>query len=406
MSRTLGAALLVVALVANAAAFAADDNSSDPDKNHFILCTKNTAVCSTDFGYGGFVAKDFHENVKLVMPDGRVLHAGSYARSGDAWPYMYSFAVSRRHADGSYDTTFNGTGTAIVPIFHSYEFAFALALQPDGKILVGGIAFDPAHPGPDCYPAFCWNFPTIVRLNPNGTLDRSFNGTGKVILTIGDLNTSGDIEDDAAMFGGLELDPEGRITIFGYKKQFATARINPDGTVDASFQTTGPSAREYVPDAILVGEAYNPTLDHYFITWVPQEIAALQAADVIRGWTLTGRTFKAYAAPRPGTSPVCRFYVPPAQGNSHFFGRGTEECKATALRNPGFVLEDAAFMQMYLPVDGACPDNTVEVYRVFDNRPDINHRYITDKSLRDSMVAKGWIAEGEGTNTVTMCAPQ
>jgi len=53
-----------------------------------------------------------------------------------------------------------------------------------------------------------------------------------------------------------------------------------------------------------------------------------------------------------------------------------------------------------------CPPNATEVYRVFDNRPDANHRYMTDKAVRDQMVAKGWLAEGDGPNMVVMCAPQ
>ena len=48
----------------------------------------------------------------------------------------------------------------------------------------------------------------------------------------------------------------------------------------------------------------------------------------------------------------------------------------------------------------------VPVYRVFTNRVDANHRYTTDRATRDAMVAKGWIAEGDGEDTVVMCAPQ
>lgn len=62
-------------------------------------------------------------------------------------------------------------------------------------------------------------------------------------------------------------------------------------------------------------------------------------------------------------------------------------------------------MNMFLPVAGVCPAGTTNVYRVFDNRPDANHRYMTDKSLRDAKVAKGWIAEGDGADLVVMCAP-
>ena len=127
---------------------------------------------------------------------------------------------------------------------------------------------------------------------------------------------------------------------------------------------------------------------------------------MIKGWTRTGETLKTYATAQTGTSPVCRYYIPPALGDSHFFGRGTVECTATAQKNPTFVLEDPAFMQMFLPTAGVCPPNATEVYRVFDNRPDANHRYMTDKAVRDQMVAKGWLAEGDGANMVVMCAPQ
>jgi hypothetical protein len=159
-------------------------------------------------------------------------------------------------------------------------------------------------------------------------------------------------------------------------------------------------------DPAEVIEFYNSALDHYFITWVPDEIAKLDAGTTIKGWQRTGLGFNTYAIPKSGTSPVCRYYIPPGLGDSHFFGRGTAECDATGQKNPSFVLEDAAFMQMYLPVGGTCPPDTVEVYRVFDNRPDANHRYMTDNAVRDQMVGKGWIAEGDGADLVVMCAPQ
>jgi hypothetical protein len=157
---------------------------------------------------------------------------------------------------------------------------------------------------------------------------------------------------------------------------------------------------------VTVVEYHNAALGHYFITWIPDEIAKLDAATVIKGWARTGRTFKTYTTARSGTSPVCRFYIPPAAGNSHFFGRGPAECNATAANHPDFVVEDSAFMQMYLPVAGTCGANTVAIYRVYNNRPDINHRYTTDQATRDQMVARGWLAEGDGDDRVVMCAPQ
>ncbi|MFO1310850.1 MAG: PHB depolymerase family esterase [Burkholderiales bacterium] len=159
-------------------------------------------------------------------------------------------------------------------------------------------------------------------------------------------------------------------------------------------------------EAHVVVEYYNASLDHYFITWIPAEIAILDAGTQIRGWTRTGYSFKTYTTSQTGTSPVCRYYIPPGLGDSHFFGRGTVECNATGQKNPSFVLEDPAFMQMFLPTAGVCPANSAQIYRVFSNRPDANHRYMTDKAVRDAMVAKGWLAEGDGPDLVVMCAPQ
>lgn len=159
------------------------------------------------------------------------------------------------------------------------------------------------------------------------------------------------------------------------------------------------------PAPVTVVEYHNASLDHYFISWIGKEIRDLDTG-VHPGWLRTGQSFKAYTTAEPGTSPICRYYIPPPLGDSHFFGRGTVECKATGQSNPSFVLEDSSFMQMSLPADGACPANTGEVYRVFSNRPDANHRYMTDAVVRDQMVAKGWLAEGDGPNFVVMCAPQ
>ena len=106
-----------------------------------------------------------------------------------------------------------------------------------------------------------------------------------------------------------------------------------------------------------------------------------------------------------GTSPVCRYYIPPLLGNSHFFGRGTQECDATGVGNPSFVLEDPAFMQVFLPYFGVCAEGTKPIYRTFSNRADANHRYMTSAALRDAMVALGWTAEGDGADRVVMCAP-
>jgi outer membrane protein assembly factor BamB len=148
-------------------------------------------------------------------------------------------------------------------------------------------------------------------------------------------------------------------------------------------------------------------LDHYFMSSLQPDIDALDTG-VFPGWSRTGETFAAYSQSVPGTSPVCRFYLPPLYGDSHFYSASPSECAAVAARYPFFVLESAAVFYISLPdqLTGACPAGTVAVYRVWDNRPDTNHRYTVSRTIRDQMVAAGWIAEGYGNDAVIMCSPQ
>ena len=104
-----------------------------------------------------------------------------------------------------------------------------------------------------------------------------------------------------------------------------------------------------------VVEYYNQTLDHYFITHVAAEIALLDAGTTIKGWTRTGKGFKAYVGAQDGTTDICRIYIIPLRGDSHFFGRGAKECGDTMTAHPDFVLEDGKFMALFLPVAGVCP---------------------------------------------------
>lgn len=180
-----------------------------------------------------------------------------------------------------------------------------------------------------------------------------------------------------------------------------------DGDYEFALSAYGVTAASSVNAAptVDVVEYYNASLDHYFITWIAAEMANLDAGLTPTRWTRTGRTFRAFAAPQALTSQVCRFYIPPSLGNSHFFGRSASECAASQQAHPGLVLEDPDYMHIVLPTAGSCPSGTQPVYRLFNNRADANHRYTVDRAVRDEMVAKGWVAEGDGADRVAMCAP-
>ena len=193
----------------------------------------------------------------------------------------------------------------------------------------------------------------------------------------------------------MDVDGDGRL-------DFVAVFVTPDGTFH--YRTWLNRTPRTAPSAKAVVEFHNALLDHYFITWLPDEIGLLDAGTAIKGWSRTGRTFGTFAGPAAQATEICRIYIVPGKGDSHFFGRGAKECGDTMAAHPDFVLEDAAFMAMRLPTAGACPFGTTPVYRVFSNRLDANHRYTTDRTVRAQMVAKGWIAEGDGPDRVVMCA--
>jgi hypothetical protein len=154
-------------------------------------------------------------------------------------------------------------------------------------------------------------------------------------------------------------------------------------------------------------EYYNAALDHYFISSLAPDIDALDSGR-IAGWVRTGQSFPVHPSAQVaggGVTPVCRIIIPPPHGDSHFFGRSEQECADTLAKFPFMSQETPNAFYIALPTNGTCPAHTVPVYRAFDNRADANHRYMTDRAVRDAMVAAGWIAEGDGPDSVVMCAP-
>lgn len=163
---------------------------------------------------------------------------------------------------------------------------------------------------------------------------------------------------------------------------------------------------------IPIVEYYHPTLNHFFGTGIAVEIDALDGGQV-PGWRRTGQAFGAYPAGVAAASPVCRFYIPPAHGNSHFFSASPAEC-ATVLQKigtdenfSGYVYETADAWYIGLPdaATGGCAAGTVPVWRLWNQRADSNHRYATSAAVRDPLLALGFVAEGYGPDAVAMCAP-
>src|ERR1700694_212697 len=131
------------------------------------------------------------------------------------------------------------------------------------------------------------------------------------------------------------------------------------------------------------------------------------------GWPRTGFRFK-FLAPATAVatvSPGCRFYGSPAAGlDSHFYPASPSECNPVKLRFPGVWLFESGnvfLVGLPDPVNGHCQSGTAPIYRSWNGRTDSNHRYTTDPGVQQSMIARGYIAEGYGPPPmpVAMCSP-
>ena len=165
-------------------------------------------------------------------------------------------------------------------------------------------------------------------------------------------------------------------------------------------------------------EYYHAGLDHYFLAVTQREKADLDAGRQ-SGWERTGKYFRSLdgnAAYGIATVPVCRYYLPPPLGDTHFFSAFAEECAAVARLWPDAILETAEAFRVALPdpASGLClpqvlsddPDEailTVPVYRTWNGRADTNHRYTRNLAEQSEMMRRGWIAEGYGPQGVAMC---
>lgn len=160
------------------------------------------------------------------------------------------------------------------------------------------------------------------------------------------------------------------------------------------------------PTAAVV-EYHHSGFDHYFITPSAAEIALLDArTPPFQDWSRTGLSFNAYAnATAPtGSVAICRFFNDHyAPKSSHFYAAQGFGCEATLAQFPDWGLEDDKLFNTMLPdANGACPQGTNPVYRLYNQGMGAapNHRFVTTLAEQQVMVNRGFVAEG-----VVMCVP-
>lgn len=152
---------------------------------------------------------EYAVNAMALQPDGKII-IQTYASN---WPSAYDLnKVIRLNSNGTPDPSFvTGNG-------NDFDKAvYDIAVQPDGKILLGGAFTN--------FRGVTQNY--LTRLNPDGKKDTSFD--------------AGTLYDKAINVSNIVLQPDGRILISGlfsptagdYKNYLV--RLNPDGTKDTSF---------------------------------------------------------------------------------------------------------------------------------------------------------------------------
>ncbi|MDO7875687.1 hypothetical protein Q5H93_13160 [Hymenobacter sp. ASUV-10] len=247
------------------------------DAPNYLLRLNADGSLDTSFNYTAGSTTTGADNAVWTLalqPDGKVLAGGfftSYNGATDAPDRLL-----RLNADGSLDQTFNYTAGSTTPGYNNT--VFALALQPDGRVLVGGqfTTYNGVADAPNY----------VLRLNANGSLDQTFNYTAGS-LTTGPNN----------VVYALALQPDGRVLVGG---SFATyngvtgapnnlLRLHANGSLDQTFNyiigstTTGLSGTVWAlalqPDGqVLVGGSFT---GYNAVTAAPNNVLRLSAAGVL-----------------------------------------------------------------------------------------------------------------------------
>jgi uncharacterized delta-60 repeat protein len=204
-------------------------------------CLLSGGVLDPTFGSGGLVtstaATDSRAYAVATYPIEGTANDGKIVAAGDAHPPStghslppLDMAVARYNLDGTLDKTFGGTGEVLT----GPGRALAVQVQPDGKVVAAGYAYGSS-----------WRNLTVVRYNPDGTLDASFGSNGEVITAF----SRGSTDVGEAMV----LQADGKIVVAGETNpakttynDLALVRYKANGTLDTSFGSGGKVTTRFV----------------------------------------------------------------------------------------------------------------------------------------------------------------
>jgi uncharacterized delta-60 repeat protein len=220
----------------------AGSNSGNDSGNFGLARYNGDGSLDTSFGTGGKVTTDFENHFDVIFqlaiqPDGKILAAGTIDTVTTGGVTQTGIGVARYNTNGTLDSSFAqgefaGGGKSATFVLNGQAWGYAIALQPDGKIVIAGST---GKLGDDTTLTF-----TLIRLNSDGTVDTSFGGgTGRPIVEFGHRSEA----------VAVAIQPDGKILACGYAQSgatpvsdssdFAIARLNSDGSLDPTFGSGG-----------------------------------------------------------------------------------------------------------------------------------------------------------------------
>ena len=236
--------------------------NSVTQENRFLVARVNADGSGLDssFGTGGEILTQLGTGTNpyssvlgvAVQPDGKILAAGGAKDSlGNG-----ALLVTRLDVGGTFDSSFGTAGKVLTQLglgTTPSSGATALALQPDGKILIGGFATDTNNPQADAV--------LLARLNPDGMSVDSEFGTGGVLVTR--LGQSSPVITNLAT---LALQPDGKIVVGGTAidalshHEILVARLSSGGSPDSAFGSGGTVISQLGPGGFsqITGVAIQP----------------------------------------------------------------------------------------------------------------------------------------------------